>query len=218
MAGYPIVVQLAGRRAVVVGLGEVGRRKAAGLVEAGAEVLGVDPIGCGDRQIPGVTLVAEPYRSDHLGGAMLAFAAAPPEVNRRVVADATKLGILVNASSDPGSGDFTIPAVWREGRILLAVSTSGAGPGLASTLRDRASGAIGPASAGLADLLADLRPIVLARVPGERARRRLFRNWSGPQWLDRWRDEGLEAVRNAMLATLEAEAAAPSPPPEPPGP
>ena len=43
MPGYPIELDLAGRTALVVGLGAVGRRKAAGLVEAGARVVGVDP-------------------------------------------------------------------------------------------------------------------------------------------------------------------------------
>ncbi|QDV37371.1 precorrin-2 dehydrogenase/sirohydrochlorin ferrochelatase family protein [Tautonia plasticadhaerens] len=209
MTGYPIVLDLAGRRAVVVGLGTVGRRKAAGLVDAGAEVLGVDPVGPGPVPIPGIAVVAQPYRAEHLLGATLAFASAPPEVNRRVVADATRLGVLVNAASDPGSGDFTLPAVWRDGPILLAVSTSGAGPALAATLRDRASRAIGAEAGGLGALLTELRRTVRARVPVEQDRRRLLRDWSGPRWLDRWRLEGPEAVRAAMLAALEVAAESP---------
>jgi siroheme synthase-like protein len=203
MAGYPIVLELIGRRVVVVGLGDVGRRKASGLVEAGAVVLAVDPIGEGDRPIPGVLTVAEPYRPEHLDGAILAFASATPQVNRRVVDDARRLGVPVNSSSEPGSGDFSIPAVWRDGPILLALSTSGAGPALASTLRDRAARAIGPEAGGFAALLAELRPAVLSSIPDEHVRRLLFRSWSDPRWLDRWKAEGPEAVRSALRATID---------------
>ena len=40
---YPIELKLEGRTVVVVGLGPVGRRKAAALVAAGARVIGMDP-------------------------------------------------------------------------------------------------------------------------------------------------------------------------------
>jgi siroheme synthase-like protein len=202
MSEYPIVLNLKSRRVIVVGLGNVGRRKAAGLVEAGAEVVAIDPIGEGGRPVSGVLVVAEPYRCEHLDGAILAFASASPQVNRRVVEDARRLGVLVNSASESGSGDFSIPAVWRDGPILLALSTSGAGPALASTVRDRAAQAIGPSASGLASLLAELRPEVLARVPDERIRRMLFRAWSDPGWLDLWQAKGPDVVRTALIATL----------------
>ena len=43
MPGYPIELELRDRTVLVVGLGAVGRRKAAGLARAGARVIGVDP-------------------------------------------------------------------------------------------------------------------------------------------------------------------------------
>ena len=56
MPPYPIELDLTGRTALVVGLGAVGCRKAVGLVEAGARVVGVDP---GRIEIPaGVELRA----------------------------------------------------------------------------------------------------------------------------------------------------------------
>ena len=55
MPTYPIELDLRGRTVVVVGLGSVGRRKAAGLVEAEARVVGVDPEAIGE--LAGVEVV-----------------------------------------------------------------------------------------------------------------------------------------------------------------
>src|SRR5437868_3096149 len=100
---YPLVFELADRRALVVGLGRVGNRRASALVAAGARVLIVDPAADPAAVPPGATILAEPYRPSHLDGVDLAFAAASPEVNRRVVADARSRGVWVNSASAPRS-------------------------------------------------------------------------------------------------------------------
>jgi siroheme synthase-like protein len=203
MPPYPIELDLTGRVALVVGLGAVGRRKASGLVEAGARVIGVDPRAEGGPA--GVEVRREPYRAGHLEGACLAFAAATAEVNGLVVADARRAGVWVSSASDPASGDFTLPAVWRDGPVTLTVSTSGASPALAALLRDRAADVLGPAAAGLASILAELRPLALARVADPEARRRLLAGWADPRWLAVWESEGPEAVRREFLRALESE-------------
>lgn len=202
MSGYPIELDLCGRTVLVVGLGAVGRRKATGLLAAGAHVLGIDPA---ETDVPaGVEVRAEPYRPAHLEGISLAIAAASPEVNRQVVIDARELHIWVSSTSDPDEGDFTVPAVWRSGPLLLTVSTSGASPALAAALRDRAAEALGPAE-GLVAILDELRPEVLARLGDDPdARRRVLADWADPRWLDLWRTDGPGAVRRALVRTMEA--------------
>jgi len=208
MPGYPIELDLRGRTALVVGLGAVGRRKAAGLLAAGARVVGVDP-AAGDSGVPdGVDLRTEPYRADHLVGASLAFAAGPPGVNERVVADARAAGVWVNSASDPGAGDFAVPAVWRDGGLTLTVSTTGASPALAAALRDRAAGALGPAAAGLAATLAGLRPVVFARLSDPRARRSVLADWADPRWLALFAEGGADAVRRELDRRLDGDPAA----------
>jgi precorrin-2 dehydrogenase / sirohydrochlorin ferrochelatase len=201
MPGYPIELDLRGKMALVVGLGHVGRRKAAGLAAAGASVIGVDPRGV-PEVLRGVLVRCEAYRPEQLQGVSLAWAAAPAEVNRRVVADARHAGIWVGSASDPGTGDFMAPAIWREGPLTLTVSTSGASPALAAALRDRAAEALSPA-AGLVGLFAELRPQVVAQVSNPDARRRLLTAWADPYWLDLWLSEGEEAVRRRLVERLE---------------
>jgi siroheme synthase-like protein len=205
MTGYPIELNLSGKTAVVIGLGTVGRRKAAGLLAAGARVVGIDPAagGADPQSLAGIEIVAEPYRAEHLRGARLAIAAAWPEVNRQVVADARAQGVWVSSASDPETGDFSLPAVWRSGPLVLTVSTSGASPALAAALRDRAAEALGPSAAGLASLLAELRPVVLARVTDPEARRAILEDWADPRWLELWTEHGPDAVRRALLEQIE---------------
>ena len=74
MADYPLLVELTGRRCVVVGGGAVGRRKAAGLLSAGAQVRLIDPQPPADTELPaGIGLVARDYRAADLQGAFLVF-------------------------------------------------------------------------------------------------------------------------------------------------
>jgi precorrin-2 dehydrogenase/sirohydrochlorin ferrochelatase len=203
MPGYAIELELAGRTALVVGLGAVGRRRAASLLTAGARVVGVDPAP--DSVPEGVELRAEAYRANHLRGASLIFAAATPTVNRQVVDDARGAGIWVHSASDPNTGDFHVPAVWREGGLTLTVSTAGASPALAGALRDRAAAALGPAAGGLAATLGRLRPLVLARLADPEARRRVLADWTDPRWLDLFARGGPEAVCDELERRLRAE-------------
>jgi siroheme synthase-like protein len=202
MPAYPIELDLRGRTVLVVGLGAVGRRKAAGLTTAGARVIGVDPAVTVPLAIP-IEVRAELYRTEHLEGVSLAFAAATAAVNRCVVADARRLGIWVCSVSEPDTGDFTVPAVWREGPLTLTVATAGASPALAVALRDRAVQALGPAAAGLAALLAELRGDVRARLAEPEARRRLLADWAEPRWLELWISDGPEAARHALGRSLD---------------
>ena len=101
MPSYPIELDLRGRTVLVVGLGAVGRRKAEGLRDSGARVVAVDPKPVGAPE--GVEVRAEAYRAGHLSGVALAVAAATPDVNRRVVADAKAAGVWVNSSSEPAT-------------------------------------------------------------------------------------------------------------------
>lgn len=201
MASYPIELNLRGRAALVVGLGAVGRRKALALARAGARVVGIDPAWSGS--VEAVEIRREAYHEGHLSGMSLAVAAAADEVNRQVVADARRLGVWVCSASDPEDGDFTVPASWTSGALRLTVSTSGASPALAAVLRDRAAAALGPAAAGLAGLLAELRPAVKARVADPAVRRRIFTEWADPRWLELCEREGLDAVRQVLVRRID---------------
>jgi precorrin-2 dehydrogenase/sirohydrochlorin ferrochelatase len=202
----PLCLNVTGRRCLVVGGGPVGRRKAAVLQAAGAAVCLVclEPPPADAAPIE---WRQEPYRPDHLDGCQLACAAATPEVNGRVAADARRRGLWVNVADDPAGSDFHLPAVLRRGDFLVAVSTGGASPALARRLRDGLAGTFDEAYGQWAALLAELRPLVTA-LP--EARRAGVLAWlTDPAWPDRLRTEGPETVRRAMRAGLADRAGEP---------
>jgi len=77
-------------------------------------------------------------------------------------------GILVNVADDPAHCTFHVPAVIRRGAIAIAISTGGASPALTKHLREEIEETVGAEYKRLAELFAELRPRVQARVPRER--------------------------------------------------
>jgi glutamyl-tRNA reductase len=70
---------------------------------------------------------------------------------------AERAGVWVNGADDPANCSFTLPSVVRRGDLQVTVSTGGRSPALATWLRRRLEGEIGPEYAVLLDLLATER-------------------------------------------------------------
>ena len=139
---YPIVMNIRGRRAVVIGGGRVAERKIAALLEAGASVRVVAPTLtpelqtlCNERSIECERRTFEPVDLD---GATLAFAATDDDaVNAAVVAAARARAILVNDAGKSERGDFSTPAVHRKDSLTIAIDTGGTAPAVAKLLREQ---------------------------------------------------------------------------------
>jgi len=139
-AFYPIVLCVRERRVLVVGGGAVAARKAAGLLKAGARVVVVSPTFApaftplrGGRAL---SLIERKYATEDVAGmAVVVAATADRRINAQVRADARRAGALVSVVDDPSDSDFIVPAVVRRGDLLIAISTSGRSPALASHLR-----------------------------------------------------------------------------------
>jgi precorrin-2 dehydrogenase / sirohydrochlorin ferrochelatase len=173
---YPIcLIGLEKRKIVVVGGGKVAARKVKALQEDGARVTLISPLvetelaeSAGQGKL---IWQQRTYQDGDLCGAFLAIAATDdPEVNRCVWEDALREGCLVNVVDDPSHSNFIMPAVVRRGDLKVAVTTGGASPALARSLRTRLEGLIGPEYEVLAELLEERRPQFISRFRSMDAR------------------------------------------------
>jgi precorrin-2 dehydrogenase/sirohydrochlorin ferrochelatase len=196
----PVLLNLTGRLALVVGGGGVGRRRARALLDAGARVrLVCLEARSADLADPGLDWLTEGYQPGHLAGAAIVCAAGPPELNARVVADAKERGVWVNSATDPGSADFVFPAVVRRGPLVLAVATGGAAPALAAAIARKLEEQFDETFADWVALLAELRPLVRQAVADPQRRRAVYERLCDWGWLERLRLEGKERVRQALV-------------------
>jgi precorrin-2 dehydrogenase/sirohydrochlorin ferrochelatase len=165
--GYPVIFDLTDRLCVVVGAGNVGCRKALGLLAAGARVRLVSTDPPFDVRLANqVDLHIKTFEPSDLDNAALVFAATGIDQTDYNVCHAAKArGIPVNSASGPADGDFRLPATLRRGDLLLAVSTCGRSPALAKAVRDRLAVDFGPEWADIVEILGRLRTRKLTDKP-----------------------------------------------------
>jgi precorrin-2 dehydrogenase/sirohydrochlorin ferrochelatase len=148
---YPLFLDVAGRKVVIIGGGAVSARKAETMLRHGATVTIVAPEIA--SEISGAHLVRKSYEAADLENAFLVFAATnDPAINERVAADCRARNILVSVADAPARGDFIVPAIVESGPIRIAISTSGHSPALARRLKADLQ-----PFAELAEILGDLR-------------------------------------------------------------
>jgi siroheme synthase-like protein len=153
---YPVNLVVEGRPVLVVGAGVVAARKVVGLVACGARVTVVAPeIGPELAARADITVARRAYRRGEVAGYWLAFTATDDEAtNRAVFEDGVAAGIWVNSADDPARCSFTLPAVHRQGSVLLTASSGGRSPALSSWLRGWLEREVSPAFADIAERLA----------------------------------------------------------------
>jgi precorrin-2 dehydrogenase/sirohydrochlorin ferrochelatase len=187
------MLDLTGRLVVVVGGGAVAVRKVKGLLDAGAtHVRVVAPQFHADLPVE-VERVAAAYEPAHLSGARLAFAATDaPEVNERVARDAAERGIWVNRSDEGGQGDFSTPAKFVDGEVIVAVSAGSAA--LSAAIRDDLAAMLDPRHVKLAEAMKTLRPAVRSSEADPQRRAAIFRDLASADALAAVESGGLHAV------------------------
>lgn len=133
---YPAFLKLAGRRVLVVGGGPVAAGKIAGLVAAGAVVDVVAPDVRPEIERAGVRVHRREFQPTDVAGAWYVVAAAPPAVNRQVLAAGEARQLFVNAVDDPDNASAYAGGVVRRGSVTIAISTAGRAPAIAGLLRE----------------------------------------------------------------------------------
>ncbi|MER2090818.1 MAG: NAD(P)-binding protein [Sporosarcina sp.] len=140
MDGYPIMLNLKNKEAVVVGGGQIAYRKIAGLLQSGACVTVISPVIqlkieelLSDNRIAWRNKIFEP---EDLDSAWIVIAATNNEKVNEFVALSAGNYQLVNVVDNQEISTFHVPAKLTRGDLTISVATGGASPTLAKVIRD----------------------------------------------------------------------------------
>ena len=208
MGYYPVLLDLAGRRCVMVGGGIIAGRRVDGLLTAGARVTVISPrltrtlaaLAAEGR----IDHEAREYRDGDLDGADLAFVATDAgEVNAAVARDARARGIWINAADDPARCTFILPALVRRGDLTVAVATGGSSPALARAIREELETYLTDDYATLAAIAAEARREV--RALGRPVAADAWRRALGPEIRRLIVERGRDDAKQRLLELLGVE-------------
>jgi precorrin-2 dehydrogenase/sirohydrochlorin ferrochelatase len=139
-AGYPLVLDIRNQNVVVIGAGAVAERKVRSLLDYGPCIHVVAPhatdqIKTWDRE-GDIVWSPRAYRNGDVADSILVFCACGVEsVEKRVQAEAHHCHTLINVVDVPRACDFIVPSVVSRGPLRVAISTSGAAPAVARSIR-----------------------------------------------------------------------------------
>ena len=170
MAKYPIFLELAGRRVVIIGGGAVASRKAEVVLRAGARLVVVaERIDAALKSICANTkaeLIESKYSKDYLASATIVIAATDNEtLNKRIYKDCQELEILCNVVDSPALCDFFVPAVVQRGDLQIAIGTEGRSPAYAGHIRKKLEKIFTEKHGEFLALLEQLRERIIKEVP-----------------------------------------------------
>lgn len=218
---YPAYLNIAGRRVVVIGGGEVAERKVEQLLASGADVMLVSPDATPELERfvseGRVRWIRRAYAPGDLAGAWLAVAATDdPAAQRSIHAEAEREKTLLNVVDVAELCGFIAPSVVQRGPVTVAVSTGGASPALARKIRELIGGAQNPPHydhdmfcrciewADAAEALAEVRSELKAQ--GRNAAPQAWQNAMDEQLLDLVRAGKDEEARQRLRTALRSDA------------
>lgn len=174
----PIFLNVKGRLCLVVGGGEIGKRKAGVLLEAGAKVRVVAPeIDSSLVEMANVECIASRFDVQHLEGVTLIIAATNDRgVNILVSKIAHERGIPVNVVDDPEYCSFIMPAILDRSPLMVAFSSGGASPVLTRMMRSKLESIIPQNYKLLAGFAERFRELVKTRITNPPKRRIFWEN------------------------------------------
>lgn len=166
---------------MVVGGGSVAERKVKTLLKAGASVTVISPaLTAWLRRAASsgkISHVSRAYGRGDLKDAFLAIAATDSgQVNRMVAKHAPS---LCNVADSPDLSNFIVPSTVDRGDLCIAISTSGASPALARSIRLELERMYGPEFSRYLARLKKLRARAMKTIADAGARREFLKSLGG---------------------------------------
>lgn len=202
---YPIMLNLQGKKTVVVGGGFVATRKVKSLLEAEADIVVVSPAMTEELRVYAqekrLIWKEKIFEEKDVQDAFLIIAATNREEVNVQVWESIKANQLVNIVDRPDLSTFIVPSTVRRGKLIVSVSTSGASPGLARRIGKELSNLYDQAYEDYIVFLDRCRRHILVHVEDKQVRKQLFQELLDERFLELTRKKLIEE-REALLRSF----------------
>lgn len=184
---YPVMLRLEGKKTIVVGGGTVAERKISSLLEAHADITVISPSVTNNIQQWAehhrLTWLQKPFEAVDLDGAFLIIAATNyREINQKVYEDANQQ-LLINRVDQEEKSNFIVPASFKRGKLTIAISTSGASPGLARKLKKELETVYDDTYEEYLDFLHDCRGKIQREISSPQVRQFIYKGLLNNEFL-----------------------------------
>lgn len=126
MKFLPVALNIAGKKILLVGGGTVARQKIKTLGRFTKNIVVAAPYILGEIRRVAAQCRLKPFTPRDLDGVSLVYACTNDDkLNAAVARAARKKKIPVNVADDPQNSDFISPAIYKKGRMSVAVSSDG---------------------------------------------------------------------------------------------
>jgi len=180
MAGYyPIMLDISGKKCVVIGGGPVAERKVCSLLEYHAEVTVISP-----KLTERLTLLYEEkkiyfinriyLRGDLKDFYLVYVAVGDSVVNKECLEESKEEKNLINVVDVPNMSEFIAPAYIKKGDITVSISTNGKSPMLCRKIKEDIEELLKDISEEYINVLAELRNVVLNEVCAIEKRKKIL--------------------------------------------
>lgn len=176
---FPLILDLTGKSCLVVGGGEVATRRIESLLHAHAEITVIAPEVSQEiaewSQLGKVSWQQVAYSSQAVTAYTLVVAATDhPEVNYAIWEAVHNAGGWINIVDRPDLCNFIVPSMVQRGKLMIAISTSGASPGLSRKIRKKVEAEYGLEYESYVEFLAQIRQRVMQTVTSAGVRKQIF--------------------------------------------
>ena len=206
---YPVSLDLAKKKCLVVGGGNVAERKVLSLLEQEALVEIISPQLTKNLQMlyqqQKVLWHPACYQTAFLNGAFLVIAATnQPEVNAQVASDCQALGLLVNVIDHKEAGNFIVNAHFSQGDLQIAVSTGGISPALARQIKEQLADEFGPEYKAMLKIVKEARQEALLTITDADKRRAFLLSLAQMNLIEQLKQTSQEDVQKRVRKCLSS--------------
>lgn len=177
MAYFPFFIDLKYKKCLIVGGGKVAERKIEKIKNFGADITVIAPAvtPCIENNKE-LKIIKRKYKEGDETDFFFVIAATDNrDINKIISKRCKEKNILVNVADDPEFCSFLFPAIVKEGKLSVGISTSGSSPTAAIEIKDRIRKMIPPSFDDILDYLYNEREEIKKNVKSESERHEILR-------------------------------------------